>query len=126
MKRPCRLASVQEELEELQEEHLSERVSTEKGSLNSKSEKYRDTGDALDPEEEADLEKGAAKYYDENWPPYAHSALPMAFTVRDATQMDMEVYKLELEIKLQKLTNDLKELKKVSGKGKSSNSEICL
>jgi hypothetical protein len=35
------LATVQEQLEELQEEHLSERVSTEKGSLNSKSEKYR-------------------------------------------------------------------------------------
>ena len=50
----------------------------------------------------------------------------MAFTAEDAAQMDIQVHKLELEIKLQKLTKDLKELKKVSGKGKSSNSEICL
>ena len=44
-------------MEELQEEGLSERASSEKGSLNSKSEKYRNT-DELDPEEEADLDKG--------------------------------------------------------------------
>jgi hypothetical protein len=95
------LANAKRELEKLQEEHLSERDSSEKGSLNPKSEKYRDTGDALDPEEEADLEKGAAKYYDEDWPPYTPSAPPVAFTAGDAAQMDMQVQKLEFEIKLQ-------------------------
>ena len=42
----------------------------------------------------------------------------------DAPQMDMQVNKLELEIKLQKLTNELQELKKVSSTGKNSYSEI--
>ena len=37
----------------------------------------------------------------------------------------MQVYKLELEIKLQKLTNELQELKSVSSAGKSNDSEIC-
>jgi hypothetical protein len=118
------LANAQVELEELQEEHLSERASSEKGSLNSKSEKYRDTGDELGPEKEADLEKGAAKYYDEDWLPCTPFALPMAFTAEDAAQMDMQVLKLELKNKLQKLTNELQGLKKVSNAGKSSDSEI--
>jgi hypothetical protein len=37
----------------------------------------------------------------------------MAFTAGDAAQMVMQVHKLELEIKLQKLTNELQELKNV-------------
>ena len=74
-----------------------QRASSEKGSLNSKSEKYRDTDDELASEEEAHLEKGAAKY-GEDWPPYIPSALPMASTAGDAAQMDMQVYKLELEL----------------------------
>ena len=48
----------------------------------------------------------------------------MASTIGDATQMDMQPSKLEFEIKLQKLTNELQELKKVSSIGKSSDSEI--
>lgn len=36
----------------------------------------------------------------------------MASTIGDATQMDMQLSKLEFEIKLQKLTNELQELKK--------------
>jgi hypothetical protein len=43
----------------------------------------------------------------------------------DAPQMDMQVYKLELEIKLQKLTSELQDLKGVSSAGKSNDSEIC-
>jgi hypothetical protein len=49
----------------------------------------------------------------------------MAFTVGDAAQMDMQVYKSGLEIKLQKLTDELQELKNVSSSGKSNDSEIC-
>jgi hypothetical protein len=48
----------------------------------------------------------------------------MASTAGDAAQIDMQVDKLEFEIKLQKLTNELQELKKVSSIGKSSDSEI--
>jgi hypothetical protein len=48
----------------------------------------------------------------------------MASTIGDATQMDMQPSKLEFEIKLQKLTNELQELKKVSDTGKSNSSEM--
>ena len=51
----------------------------------------------------------------------------MASTIGDATQMDMQLSKLEFEIKLQKLTNELWELKKkkkVSITGKNSYSEM--
>ena len=53
--------SAQRKLEELQEEHLPERTFSEKGSLNPKLERYRDTKDELTSEEEAHSEKGAAK-----------------------------------------------------------------
>jgi hypothetical protein len=48
----------------------------------------------------------------------------MASTIGDATQMDMQLSKLEFEIKLQKLTNEFRELKKVSNTGKNSYSEM--
>ena len=48
----------------------------------------------------------------------------MASTIGDATQMDMQPSKLEFEIKLQKLTNELRELKRVSDTGKSNSSEM--
>ena len=49
----------------------------------------------------------------------------MVFTVQDDTQMDMQLHKLEFEIKLQKLTNELQELKKiVSSTGRSSDPEM--
>lgn len=38
--------------------------------------------------------------------------------------MDMQLSKLEFEIKLQKLTNELRELKKVSDTGKNNSSEM--
>ena len=65
----------------------------------------------LDKEDHS--EKGAAKYFDEDWPPCKSPAPPMASTIGDATQMDMQLSKLEFEIKLQKLTNELRELKRV-------------
>ena len=39
--------------------------------------------------------------------------------------MDMQLSKLEFEIRLQKLTDELQELKNVSSSGKSNDSEIC-
>jgi hypothetical protein len=48
----------------------------------------------------------------------------MASTVGDATQMDMQLSKLEFETKLKKLTNELQELKRVPSTGKNSYSEI--
>jgi hypothetical protein len=57
------------------------------------------------------LEEEEAKYHNEDWPPYAHSALPMTFLItsaaaKDVAQADIQVCKLGLEIKLQKLTNE--------------------
>ena len=48
----------------------------------------------------------------------------MASTIGDATQMDMQLSKLEFEIKLQKLTNELWELKRVSHTGENNSSEM--
>ena len=103
--------SAQEELEESQEERLSERTFSEKGPLNPKLERYRDSDDELTLDKEDHSEKGAAKY-EKDWPPCQPSGPPMASTIGDATQMDMQLNRLEFEIKLQKLTNELQELKK--------------
>lgn len=116
------LATAQEQLEEPQGEQLPERASAERGTLNSKAQQYRPgtpyrpretelggTDDELDAEEEEDLEEEVVKYHNEDWPPFVLSALPMASNVGNAAQMDMQVYKLELEVKLQKLTNKLQE-----------------
>ena len=104
--------STQTELEESQEEHQSERTFSERGPLNPKLERYRDSDDELTLDKEDHSEKGAAKYFNEDWPPCKSPAPPMASTIGDATQMDMQLSKLEFEIKLQKLTNELRELKK--------------
>ena len=48
----------------------------------------------------------------------------MASTIGDATQMDMQLSKLEFEIKMQKLTNELLELKRMSDTGKNNSSEM--
>ena len=48
----------------------------------------------------------------------------MASTIGEATQMDLQLSKLEFEIKLQKLTNEFWELKKVSDTGKNNSSEM--
>jgi hypothetical protein len=42
----------------------------------------------------------------------------------DATQRDTQLSKLEFEIRLQKLTNKLWELKKMSDTGRSNSSEV--
>ena len=53
--------STQGELEEFQEKHLPEKTFPEKGPLNRKFERCRDTNDELTSEEEVHSEKGAAK-----------------------------------------------------------------
>lgn len=115
--------SAQEELEEFQEESLPERAFSERGPLNPKLRRYKDSNDELTLDKKAHSEKGAAKYHDEEWSPCAPSAPPMASTAGDATQMDMQLSKLEFEIKMQKLTNELRKLKTVSSTEKNSYSE---
>ena len=101
-----------ESLKIFQEAHLPERAFSEKGPLHPKLERHRDPKDELTSEEEAHSEKGAAKNYDRDWPPCKLSALPMASIAGDAAQMNMQLSKLEFETELQKLTNELQELKK--------------
>ena len=98
--------NTQGKLEESQEGSLPERTFSEKGPLNSELEWYRGTADELTLEEEAHSDEVAAKY-GEDWPPSEYSALPMASTIWDDTQSHMQLQKLEFEIKLQKMTNDL-------------------
>jgi hypothetical protein len=97
--------STQTELEESQEECLSERTFPERGPLNPKLERYRDSDDELTLDKEDHSERGATNYFDKNWP-HKPLAPPMASTI-DATQMGMQLSKSEFEIKLQKLTNEL-------------------
>ena len=52
------------------------------------------------------------------------SSLPMTSAVKDDIQRDMQLQKLEFEIKLQRLTNELQELKRVSSVGKNSDFKI--
>jgi hypothetical protein len=60
----------------------------------------------------------------EDWPPRKPPPPPMASTIGDATQTDMQLSKSEFEIKLQKLTNELWELKRVSDTEKNNSSEM--
>lgn len=128
---------------EFKEKQQSEKVPFEKSLSESKLDEdrpykllrealkeIRNTDDKLDPEEETDVEEEAAKYHNQDWPPYELSVLPMAFSVtsaapKDVAQADMQVYKLELEIKLQKLTDELQELKNAPSIGKSNEYVIC-
>ena len=68
--------STQAELNESQEECLSERVFSEKGPLNSKFDRYRDSDDELILDKEDHSERGAAKYSEEDWPPCKSPAPP--------------------------------------------------
>jgi hypothetical protein len=83
--------STQAELEESQEECLSERAFSERVPLNPKLERYRDSDDELTLDKEDHSERGVAKYFDEYWPPCKSPAPPMASTIGDATQMDMQL-----------------------------------
>jgi hypothetical protein len=113
MKKPRRHQIVpRQSLKNLGEECLPERTFSEEGPLNPKLEKYRDSDDERTLDKEDYSEKGAAKYFGEDWPPCEPPAPPMASTIGDATHMDRQLSKLEFEIKLQKLTNELRELKK--------------
>jgi hypothetical protein len=116
--------STQAELDESQEECLSERVFSEKGPLNSKFDRYRDSDDELILDKEDHSERGATKYFEEDWPPCKSPTPPIASTMGDATHRDMQLSKLEFEVRLQKLTNELQELKRMSDTGRSNFSEM--
>ena len=116
--------STQAELDESQEEHPSERVFSEKGPLNSKFDRYRDSDDELILDKEDHSERGAAKYFEEDWPPCKSPAPSIASTMGDATHTDTQLSKLEFEVRLQKLTNELRELKRMSDTGRSNSSEM--
>jgi hypothetical protein len=118
------LHSTQVELDESQEEHLSERVFSGKGPVNSKFDRYRDSDDELILDKEVHSERGAAKYSEEDWPPCKSPAPPIDSTVGDATHRDTQLSKLEFEVRLQKLTNELWELKMMSDTGRSNSSEM--
>ena len=70
--------STKTELEESQEECLSERTFSERGPLNPKLERYRDSDDELTLDKEDHSERRAAKYFDEDWPPRKSPAPSMA------------------------------------------------
>ena len=106
------------ELDVSQEELLSE-----KGPLNSNFDRYRDSDDELILDKEDHSERGAAKY-SEDWPPCKSLAPPIASMAGDATHRDTQLSKLEFEVRLQKLTNELWELKRMSDTGRSNSSEM--
>jgi hypothetical protein len=110
--------STQAKLDESQEEHPSERVFSEKGPLNSKFDRYRDSDDELILNKDHS-ERGAAKYFEEDWPPCKSPAPSIASTMGDATHTDTQLSKLEFEVRLQKLTNELWDLKRMSDTGRN-------
>ena len=107
------------ELDESQEERLSE-----KGPLNSKFDRYRDSDDELILGKEDHPERGAAKYFEEDWSPCKSPTPPITSTMGDATHRDTQLSKLEFEVRLQKLTNQLHERKRMSYTGRSNSSEM--
>ena len=77
----------QAELVESQEECLSERAFSEKGPLNSKFDKCGNSDDELISSKDHS-DRGAAHYFDENWPSCESPAPPMVPTSGGATHRD--------------------------------------
>jgi hypothetical protein len=113
------LDGTQAELDEYQEERLSE-----KGPLNSKFDRYRNSDDELILNKTDHSERGATKYSEEYWPPCKSPSPPIASTVGNATHRDKQLSKLEFEVRLQNLTDELLELKRMSDAERSNSSEI--
>jgi hypothetical protein len=111
------LGGTQAELDESQEERLSE-----KGPLNSKFDRYRDSDDELILDKADHSERRASKYSEEDWLPCKSPAPPIASTVGDATHRDTQLSKLEFGVRLQKLIDELQELKRMSDAERRSNS----
>jgi ribosomal protein S18 len=114
------LDCTQAELVKSQKERLSERAFSEKGPLNSKIDKCGNSDDELISNKNHS-DRGAAHYFDENW---LSPAPPMVPTSGGATHKDTRLSKLEFEIRPQKLTNELRELKRMSEVGKSNSSKV--
>jgi hypothetical protein len=102
-----------------------ERASSEKDPLNSKIYKCGNSDDNLISNKNHS-DRGAAHYFNENWFSCESPALPMVPTLGGATHRDTGLSKLEFEIKLQRLTNELRELKKISEVERSNSSEVHL
>jgi hypothetical protein len=102
----------QGELVESLEEHLSERAFSEKGPFTSKFDKCGNSDDELSLDKDHS-DRGAAHYFDENWFSCESPTPPMDPTSGDATQRDTQLSKLEFEIRLHKMTNELRELKRM-------------
>jgi hypothetical protein len=98
--------------------------SQKRGPLNSKFDRYGDSDDELILNKEDYSERGTAKYFEEDWPPCKSPTPPIASTMGDATHRDMQLSKLEFEVRLQKLINELWELKRMSDTGRSNSSEM--
>ena len=69
-------------------------------------------------------DRGAAHYLNENWSSCESPAPPVVPTSGGATHRDTRLSELEFEIKLQRLTNELRELKKMSEAEKSNSSVV--
>ena len=101
-----------------------ERIPVIEDSPQSESRKHRDSSDeSIVRKKIAHPEKGAIEVHGETWPPVAPSAPPVTLMAEAEIQKDMQLQKLEFEIKLQKLTNELQELKRVSNTREDNNSE---
>lgn len=106
-----------------QEECLSERASSEKDLLNSKIDKCGNSDEKLIFNKNHS-DRGAAHYLNENWSSCESPAPPVVPTSGGATHRDTRLSELEFEIKLQRLTNELRELKKMSEAEKSNSSVV--
>jgi hypothetical protein len=105
-----------------QEECLSERASSEKDLLNSKIDKCENSDEELNINKNHS-DRRASHYFNENWSSCESPASPIVPTLGGATHRDTRLSKLEFEIKLPRLTNELRELKKIS-EAKKSNSSV--
>ena len=117
------LSCPQAELVVSQEECLSERASSEKDLLNSKIDKCGNSDEKLIFNKNHS-DRGAAHYLNENWSSCESPAPPVVPTSGGATHRDTRLSELEFEIKLQRLTNELRELKKMSEAEKSNSSVV--
>jgi hypothetical protein len=106
-----------------QEECLSERASSKKGLLNSKIDKCGNSDDKLIFNKNHS-DRRAAHYFNENWFSCKFPTPPIVPTSGGATHRDTRLNKLEFEIKLQRLTNELQELKKMSEAEKINSSVV--
>ena len=84
-----------------------------------------DSADQLIIKKAAHPKKRTAEFHGEEWAPIVPSAPPMTLMAGDEIQRHMQLQKLEFKIKLQKLINELQELKRVSNNRENDDPETC-